>query len=236
MPQPEALAAAYLRDAERMQLAVRDAARQGFAGLLHEVDGGGAQEQELPRAATGSPPHVDDTAQGSEQSRRAVHFVQHQELVRVDLAVLFDVGDSGEVARAFQVEIDGAAFAHDLVREGGLATWRGPVSTTAGFPSSRRFTSAFRLRSIMYANLTQCAGFAWFCRRTHCRRCRRRSGWRAGRGGEILRAPGSRIPDSSYIQAPAACFLLFSIACGNTAGTDDCTMVPARSELLSRCG
>ena len=63
-----------------------------------------------------------------------------------------------------------------------------------------------------------------------------------GAGGVL--APGARHPAfpgaefriPSYIQAPAACFLLFSMGCGSTAGTDDYTMVLARSEFLSRCG
>ena len=44
----------------------------------------------------------------------------------------------------------------------------------------------------------------------------------------------NRIP--SCIPAPAACFLLFSIDCGNTAGTDNRAMVPVRGEISSRCG
>ena len=48
--------------------------------------------------------------------------------------------------------------------------------------------------------------------------------------------PGAEFRIPSYIQTPGACFRPFSIACGNTAGTDNCNMVSARSELLSRCG
>ena len=52
--------------------------------------------QELPRAAATPSASVDDPAQGSEQPRRTVHFVQHHERVRIDLAELLDVGEAGE--------------------------------------------------------------------------------------------------------------------------------------------
>ena len=100
LSQMQAVATADLRDAEWIQLAIRNAARQSFAGLLHQVDGRGAQKQELPGALPGPPAPIDDAAQGSEQPRGPVHLVQHRELAGVDLAVLFDVDDLGEVARS----------------------------------------------------------------------------------------------------------------------------------------
>ena len=61
--------------------------------------------------------------------------------------------------------------------------------------------------------------------------------------GDVLAAearrlafPGAEFRIPSCVQEPAAYFLLFSIGCGSTAGTDDYTMVLARSEFLSRCG
>lgn len=100
--------------------------------MLHQVDGRGAQKQELPGAPPGPPAPIDDAAQGSEQPRGPVYLVQHQELAGVDLAVLFDVDDLGEVARSFQVEIDGAAFVRDLLRQRGFAYLAGSGEDHSG--------------------------------------------------------------------------------------------------------
>ena len=61
-----------------------------------------------------------------------MYLVQHQELAGVDLAVLFDVDDLGEVARSFQVEIDGAAFVRDLLRQRGFAYLAGSGEDHSG--------------------------------------------------------------------------------------------------------
>ena len=120
--------------AEGMELALGDAARERLARLSQQLDGCRSEQQEHARPLAGEPPSVDDAAQGGEQPRRAVHFVENHQAVGVLGAVLLDVAELGEVARPLQVHVDGVTLRGDLLRQGRLADLSRPDQHHRGVP------------------------------------------------------------------------------------------------------
>ena len=64
---------------------------------------------------------VDDPTNRLEEVRHTLDFVEHDEPIRVPLAVRIDIGEAGAVGRALQIDVGGGALFGDLEGERRLA-------------------------------------------------------------------------------------------------------------------
>jgi hypothetical protein len=82
--QPQAIGVADLRrklqGVDRSEVHVCNAAGQRLGSLTHQLDRGGAEQEEVARALSRGSPLVDDAAERFEQRWRAVNLVDNDEL------------------------------------------------------------------------------------------------------------------------------------------------------------
>jgi uncharacterized protein (DUF1499 family) len=78
--------------------------------LLHQIDGGRSEQQEVAGAIAGTTAIVDDASQRFEECRSAVNFVDDDEFASLRTQVCIRIVESSPVGRALQVEVDRGCF------------------------------------------------------------------------------------------------------------------------------
>lgn len=124
-PEPIERDADRLERIERRQFEETHAAGERLSRLPQQTQRGRAKQQIAPRARAFSPRPVDETAQGGEQARHAVHFVEDDQPVEILLEVGLGIVEAGAIARRFEVQVHGAPLLGNGMRERRLADLAG---------------------------------------------------------------------------------------------------------------
>ena len=115
------------------QFVVDDAPGQGFGRLLHQRIGGGAEQQELAAALSFPASGVDLSPEHLEQLGHSLHFVQHDQSIRMGGEIARRVGQARSVVGILQVQVQAVRHVGgDVPRERRLADLARPEERDRG--------------------------------------------------------------------------------------------------------
>jgi len=147
-----------------------------LARLLHQIERCRSEQQEASRPKPLGPPAIDQPAQVLEQFRRAMNFVEDDELVLMAAEKEFGFGQVCAIGFRFEIEIDRRPLPADLLRQCRLADLAGSEQRDGrGAVEPPSVSSAVRRRSIILAFMEFGSRFArLFWARYHGRLVARR--------------------------------------------------------------
>jgi hypothetical protein len=106
---------------QRREFQITDAPGERLTGLPQQFDRRQAQHEKASRALTVPPAGIDEPAQAPKQVRRALDFVEYDELVCMLWQVQLGFRNSGPISLGLQIQIDRRPPFGDSQRESSLA-------------------------------------------------------------------------------------------------------------------
>ena len=110
--------------------------------MLHQIERGRAEQQELPCPVSGPSAFVDQTAQGGKELRRAVDLVDDGQPPCRVAQIGCGIIEHAQILAELQIEIYAVGpFGDDRAGQCGLATWRGLRRTVAALSARAWLTN-----------------------------------------------------------------------------------------------